>query len=302
MFAECYRTGGPELQLSALYDYVCRHYATHPASHFQRQSNNNCPDFTDQELMTIYLFGLFKQRLTLQQTYDYVVDHWLDWFPQLPSYQAVNYRINEISWHFESLVDALCEQLQTRPDLLSDVILTDSLPIILSRQPDSAKVAPKLAHKGYCATKKLYYHGLKCHLLATDRLARLPLPRQICFTPASEHDLTALRQTAPALAGVALVGDKAYASQPFSEQLLVDQQVYLHTPIKKKKGQTRLEAADRLYSGYVSRMRQPVESLFKWLVVRVGLQDGSRIRSEKGVILHCFGRLAVGLYIIAFYS
>ncbi len=185
--------------------------------------------------MTIYLFGLIKQRLTLQQTYDYIVDHWLEWFPQLPSYQAVNHRINDISWHFESLVDGLSEQLQTRPDLLSDVILTDSLPIILSRQPDSAKVALRMANKGYCATKKLYYHGLKCHLLATDRLARLPLPRHIGFTPASEHDLTTLRQTAPALAHVSLVGDKAYGSAPFREQLWLSSRfVSTHRSRKRK--------------------------------------------------------------------
>jgi hypothetical protein len=265
-------------------------------------SNNSCPAFTDQELMTIYLFGLIKQRLDLQQTYDYIVDHWLDWFPQLPTYEAVNNRLNQIAWHFESLVDELCLHLHEQTDLLADVVLTDSLPIILSRQPDSAKVALSMADKGYCATKKLYYHGLKCHLLATDRLGRLPLPRHVQFTAASENDLTALRQTASALETVALVCDKAYASGPFSEQLLAQQQVYLHTPVKLKRGQHRLDAADRLYSTYVSRMRQPIESLFKWLVKRVGLQDGSRIRSEKGAILHCFGRLAAGLYIIAFYS
>ena len=54
-----------------------------------RQSNNYCPNFTDQELMTIYLFGLIEQRFTLSQTYKYICNHWLDWFPQLPSYQAV---------------------------------------------------------------------------------------------------------------------------------------------------------------------------------------------------------------------
>ncbi len=291
-----------QLQLIALYDYVCRHYATHPALHFQRQSNNHCPNFTDQELMTIYLFGLFKQRLTLRQTYDYIVDHWADWFPQLPSYQAVNNRLNAIGWHFESLIDTLCYQLQMRPDLLADVLLTDSFPIILCRQPDSAKVGLNLADKGYCATKKLYYHGLKCHVVATDRLARLPLPRHIQFTAASINDLTALRQSADALRSVALVGDKAYASASFNQHLVAQQQVLLHTPIKKARGQTRLDSAARLYSSYVSRMRQPIESLFKWFISRVGLQDGGRVRSEKGAMLHCLGRLAAALYTMAFYS
>ncbi|GAB3990699.1 IS982 family transposase [Spirosoma daeguense] len=214
-----------QLQLIALYDYVCRHYATHPALHFQRQSNNYCPTFTDQELMTIYLFGLLKHRFSLRLTYDYIVEHWADWFPQLPSYQAVNYRLNQISWHFESLLDALSQHLQTRSDLLADVVLTDSVPIILSRQPASATVALGLADKGYCATKKLFYHGLKWHMLATDRLGRLPLPQRLHLRAASVNDLTALRVPVAALESVALVGEKAYASAPFAAELVSQQQV-----------------------------------------------------------------------------
>ena len=70
-----------QLRLIALYDYVCQHYATHPALHLQRMSNKHTPDFTDQELMTVYLFGLLQKRATLRDTYDYVLDHWADWFP-----------------------------------------------------------------------------------------------------------------------------------------------------------------------------------------------------------------------------
>ncbi|PRY47370.1 hypothetical protein CLV58_101438, partial [Spirosoma oryzae] len=76
--------------------------------------------------MTIYLFGLIKQRSTLRQTYDYITEHWEGWFPKLPSYQAVSYRLNQIGWHFEPLIDCLCEHLQARHDLLRDVLLADS--------------------------------------------------------------------------------------------------------------------------------------------------------------------------------
>ena len=99
-----------------------------------------------------------------------------------------------------------------------------------------------------------------------------------------------------------MVGDKAYCDASLKEQLANRQWVMLHTPVKKAKGADRVDAVDKLYSTYVSRMRQPIESLFRWLISRVGLQDGSRIRSKKGVWLHCFGRLAAGLYVLAFYS
>jgi hypothetical protein len=269
--------------------------------HFQRQSNNYRPEFTDQELMTIYLFGLLQGRFRLQATYDYIQQHWADWFPKLPSYQAVNYRLNQMGWHFEVLVDVLAARLQDWP-ALRDVCLTDSLPIILSKRPDSARVAYDVADKGYCATKKLYYHGFKLHLLATDRVGQMPLPELMQFSPASANDLTQLRTHLPYLRERALVADKAYRSLPLRQELAQHQQVILHTPVKLSKGQSRLDAADKLYSGYVCRMRQPIESLFNWLIDQTGIQNASKVRSQKGAILHCLGRLAAGLYILVFNS
>ena len=181
-------------------------------------------------------------------------------------------------------------------------MLVDSVPIILSPQPNTARVAPELTNKGYVATKNLWYHGLKWHILATDRLGRLPLPQRVELAPAWVNDLPALRQQLPALRSVAVVGDKAYCDASLKEQLANRQWVMLHTLVKKAKGADRVNAVDKLYSTYVSRMRQPIESLFRWLISWVGLQDGSRIRSKKGVWLHCFGRLAAGLCVLAFYS
>lgn len=288
-----------QLQLIALYDYVCRCYDTHLGLHFQRQSNNYKPDFTDQELMTIYIFGILQGRFTMQRTYDYIQQHWADWFPQLPSYQAVNNRLNQMNWHFELLADQLTTSLADWP-ALRDVRLTDALPIILSKRPDSACVARQIADKGFCSTKKLFYHGFKLHLVGVDRLATLPLPERMQFSKASINDLTALRQYVAYLPPGCLVGDKAYCSAPLKEQLLADQHLTLLTGVKLKKGQKRLEPADKLFSSYVSRMRQPIESLFNWFIEHTQLQCASKVRSEKGALLHCFGRLAAGLYILVF--
>lgn len=288
-----------QLQLIALYDHVCRCYDTNLCLHFQRQSNNYRPGFTDQELMTIYLFGILQRRFTLRDTYYYIQQHWAGWFPQMPSYQALNNRLNQMGWHFETLVDTLIADLQNQP-ALRDVLLTDSLPIILSQRPHSARVAKEMADKGYCPSKRLYYHGLKFHLVGLDRLAAMPLAKQVQFSPASTNDLTALRQQLPYLGEGCLVGDKAYSCAPLQEQLLGDQQLDLITPVKLKKGQKRLEAADKLYSAYVSRMRQPIESFFNWLIDRTQIQYASKVRSEKGLLLHCLGRLAAGIYLLLF--
>ena len=179
--------------------------------------------------------------------------------------------------------------------------LTDSLPIILSKRPYQAKVAQQIADKGYCPTKKLYYHGLKFHFLGLDRYQRMPLPEQMQFTAASANDLTVLKTILPRLDKRAIVGDKMYASKPLNEPLAA-QQVEIITPVKLAKGQKVLDAADKLFSNYLSAIRQPVESFFNWLREKTQIQSASKVRSEKGLWVHCFGRLAAALFTLVCYS
>ena len=42
--------------------------------------------------------------------------------------------------------------------------------------------------------------------------------------------------------------------------------------------------------------------LFNWLIEKTQIQSGAKIRSEKGALLHCLGRLAAGLHIMLFNS
>ena len=67
------------------------------------------------------------------------------------------------------------------------------------------------------------------------------------------------------------------------------------------KGQARLDAADSLYSTAVSRIRQPIESLFNWLQEKTGIQVASKVRSTSGLMVHVFGRLAAGLLLMLNY-
>ncbi len=141
------------------------------------------------------------------------------------------------------------------------------------------------------------------HLIAVDRVQKMPLPKRIQFTKASANDLTALRaELVYLLPTGCLVSDKAYASASLSKQLAAEQQLILCTLIKLIKGQKRLDAADKGYSTYVSRMRQPIESLFNWLTEKTQIQCGAKIRSEKGALVHCLDRLAAGFYILLFNS
>jgi len=52
----------------------------------------------------------------------------------------------------------------------------------------------------------------------------------------------------------------------------------------------------------VSRVRQPIESLFNWIEEKTGIQVASKVRSTKGLMVHVFGRLAAALFLMAFNS
>ncbi|WP_341750072.1 hypothetical protein [Candidatus Tisiphia endosymbiont of Sialis lutaria] len=55
-----------------------------------------------------------------------------------------------------------------------------------------------------------------------------------------------------------IFADKAYQVQDKAE--LRTGSLTLYTPVKKKKGQVFVDAADQLFSTAVSRIRQPIES------------------------------------------
>ena len=84
-----------EIQLIQLFLWVCMVYDKHPALNYQRWSPNTTePLFTDQELITVYLFGHLQGRFKQKAIHHYVQEHWDAWFPHLPSYQAFNHRLN----------------------------------------------------------------------------------------------------------------------------------------------------------------------------------------------------------------
>jgi hypothetical protein len=118
-----------EQQLIALYLRVCRAYDNEPDLKYQRLSNFR-PRFTDEELVTVYLFGHMQGFSQQRRIYDYARRHWRAWFPALPSYQAFNRRLNRLAPAFEHLITATLTEPVTRLARVADRLI-DSLPIVL---------------------------------------------------------------------------------------------------------------------------------------------------------------------------
>ena len=165
-----------DLKLIAIYMYICDIYNSKLRSSCERFSNNCNPDFTDQEILTIYLYAMnLEQRLKIKQIHEYASDYLRSWFPLLPSYEAFVMRLNRLSEAFKNLTGALLSGHCPR-DCDYSTSLMDSLPIITCSGKRVPSVAKEITDKGYCSTKSMYYYGLKLHALAFHRPDHLPFP------------------------------------------------------------------------------------------------------------------------------
>jgi len=202
-----------ELKLIKIYMYICDIYQSSLKFYCQRFSNNATPIFTDQELLTVYLFcGAYQRYFQIKEIHTFTEEYLLSWFPNLPSYQTFNYRLNRMSGAINELVKHLITFFKPE-DCDSMTSLIDSMPIITcAGKNKTGKVATEIATKGYCSTKNMYYFGLKLHALAFRREGTIPFPELILLSSAEENDLTVLkREAADSLINRNIFADKIYS-------------------------------------------------------------------------------------------
>lgn len=288
-----------QVQLIALFMYVCKHYERDLWIHCQRFSNNHQPAFSDAEVIAIYLWGVLRGHQEIQDIYDGTRDHLGDWFPKLPAYATYVQRLNRLSGLFAPLIERIQQDFPIQMEGAKMIRLIDSMPIMIakSQRSGTAKVAANIANKGYNSTKKTYYYGVKLHILAFRRSGKLPLPDYIGMTAASEADINVLKNIAEDIHLTPVYADKAYIDETLS-QLLEQQEAPLNTPVKKKKGQKELFLFQAALSTLVSQVRQPIESLFSWIQEKTGVQIASKVRSYQGLMVHVFGKIAAAMLLL----
>jgi hypothetical protein len=285
-------------QLIALYCMVSREYTSHLWTHVQRQSNNATPRFSDEEVLTAYLFGLLQQLRSLKAIHRTTEAYLSSWFPHLPSYSGFVHRLNALDALLPPLVQALLDGLPEPPT--SATHLLDSMPIQLAQgvRAGQARVASDVADLGYCASKRKYYYGVKLHALALHAPHALPRLEQAWVSPASASDLTLAKYYTAGLPQGELFADKLYQDHTWQEDLRAQQQLVLRTPVRRVRNQEPLDATDRLYGTALSRVRQSIEVFFSWLQGQTGIENASRVRSTSGLWVHLFGRIAAALLML----
>ena len=257
-------------------------------------SNNSSSEFSDTEVITVYLWGIMNGYRKIKDIHKYARNHLIEWFPNIPAYATYIQRLNRVGPVFSGLLPLIQNNFAQLPG--QDFIrLIDSMPIMIAKAQRSggAKVAREIAAKGYNSTKKIYYYGIRLHILAVRRDGRLPLPDYIGVTAANEADINVLKEIADDLHDTPVYADKAYISET-SEFLPAGQDSCLSTPVKKKKGE-QIGMAEEILSTAVSRVRRPIESLFNRIEEKTGIQTASKVRSTQGLLVHVFGKLAAAM-------
>ncbi len=162
-----------------------------------------------------------------------------------------------------------------------------------------AKVAREIAEIGYCAAKRTRFHGVRLHLIGKRQSRRLPLPAQVWLCSAAHHDGKALKEQAAFLPDTTLFGDLAFADKQLVE-IFNRQQTKPLTGKKKPKGK-ELTEIEKYKNRLISKLRQPIESLFNWINEKTEIQKASKVRSTNGLLAHCWGKLVVAFYLLVFY-
>jgi len=292
-------------KLVHIYLTICERFEKDLKFTCERFSNNDKPDLTDQEIMTIYLFAIEEeQRFTVKQIHKFANDYLRSWFPKLGSYSAFSNRLNRLSEAFKDLATNLITDYYPE-DCCRDQSLLDSMPIITCSGKRSGKVATDITDKGYNSTKGIYFYGVKLHALAFRRKNKIPFLEETVITSASVNDLTVFKEVWSTKENRCFFGDKIYQNKDFFTVVEQEKNSIMMTPVKAVKGEcqeikNRDKAFNDQYSKAVSSVRQPIESFFNWLIQKTDIQRASRVRSTKGLLVHLFGKIAAAFIHLIF--
>jgi len=291
-------------QLITVYLTSCKFFSQLSPYIFLKISPNSNPSFTDEETVTIYIFGILNELKNIKSIFKFTKNFLSEWFPNLPSYDGFLFRLNNLNHLFPELSKFLLQNKKFKLNSNSNkpYVLIDSLPIILAKgfRAHKCNTAKEISSIGFCSSKNLFYFGLKLHLTALFKNKRLASPVSMKITRAATHDLTAVKNDLLNLNHSELFADRAYCDQ-FTKQKLAKKNSNLHTPIKLSRSKKTLSYDEKVYSKSVSSIRQSIEILFNWLIESSGIQTASKVRSTKGLLVHVFGRFSACLFKYMFF-
>lgn len=290
------------IQLIDLYFRVCKVYDNQMIYHcFRHTKNGKQPDFTDQEVLTCYLFASGWQKCDGPKAcYNYIWDHYSSWFPMLPTYESFNHRLNLLAEVLPIFTQAcFAEWKGLEGSMTTSIKLTDSFPVLTASGKRTPSGCTLLSNKGHCATKSMWFHGVKIHIGGWEQAGTLPIPNYLIVAPASVHDKSAQEDELYQMEDVTIVADKAYVDATLNREMKHNNSELVAPPRygrwTSEEEKQRFGASNRIQQTLIAKLRQPIETLFGWLDRHVNIQKASNVRSYRGLLVHIYGKIAAAI-------
>lgn len=182
------------------------------------------------------------------------------YMPRMLSKSQFNRRLHKAAPLLQVLFFMLAEVHKTRESekaredgsASESVYLVDSFPVAAcdNIRIDRCKLYQKEEYRGFVASKRRYFYGLKIHVLVTSSGD----PVEVFFTPGSRNDTRAMKQFDFDLPeGSTVHGDKAYNDYDFED--LLDEAADINLSPLRKKNSKRAESAPVRFLQHTRRKR-----------------------------------------------
>jgi len=133
------------------------------------------------------------------------------------------------------------------------------------------------------------------------RKGTIPFPETLILSAADENDPTVFkRKCVGNLNNREIYADKIYSDIPFHKEMPECKKLELFTPVKAIKRESpkitkREKVARDLSSTAVSKVRQPIESLFNRLNEKTNIQRAIKVSSTSGLLVHTMRKITIAL-------
>jgi hypothetical protein len=212
---------------------------------------------TDAEVMTtalvamLFFGGNFEHARALLGTNHYM--------PMMLSRSRLNRRLYQLQHLFATLFDLLGQAWKELNG--ESVYIIDSFPVAVcdNYRIPHAHIYDQEIYRGYIASKKRYFYGLKLHLLVTPQ----GHPVECFLTPGSASDVRALRSFQfDVPEGSVIYADKAYNDYGMEDLMYESSQIAL-SPIRKEHSKRTLPPYMAFVQYYYRKRIETAGSLIK---------------------------------------
>ena len=238
-------------QTTNIYVFVDDFLKANPTLAHWRRSNNDQPQFTDAEVITIGLMQGSLGVATLRKTYDMIRDNIPEAFPLLPGYKQWLRRLHQVSFLVGHLVQAALRGALLSPLRL---YLLDSKPIPVCKPIRHGRVR-LLGEDGayFGKTSAGWFFGFKLHVITH---VKGPIIAAV-LTPGNWDDRPAALALAWSTGGGGLgLGDHGYSGPETFELIYEEADMVLMTPRSASWGSDRQKILSSVRERVETTLRQ----------------------------------------------